>query len=82
MSIWYGTWEGHRAEGEPEPFGLNRALVRIRDHLRLGHDGHVREVVALMNALSVGSIVVVLARLPSNALTISANPAASVRGRG
>ena len=33
---------------------------------------------AAMNALSVGSIVVVSALLPSNALTISGNPEASV----
>jgi hypothetical protein len=44
----------------------------------IGHDGHIRQPVSIHKGADVGTIVNVSARLPSNASTISGNPAWSV----
>jgi hypothetical protein len=61
---------------ERPPGSLDRPHVRRRDHAGVGHDRDIGELGAAMNALIVGSIVVVSAALPSNASTISGNPEA------
>ena len=57
------------AQDEREPRVLHRGLVGRRDHPRVRDHGDIGKLVGSLEALMTGSMVVVSALLPSNALT-------------